>query len=262
MTPAGGGSPGDPGPDDSDVTPATRRARARAAFTRNLRALLTPDGLPEGASAELESAMGDIGRQALLRGPGRLRRLRAEVAAAPPRLIDWISSQVVDHPAVVYDLAGVEQLAARQTRSIQTAVGALQVALAAAAAGSALEGGLFLALAVDGLVGQVAAVVHGVCDWYVVGSYVVRRLRAEGLEVEVAEVRRLTNAALVSRGATVDAAALARSSELRLVRRWSANGVVDALPFGSSLGRASARAVARIDASDLAALLASLRSGG
>ena len=114
-----------------------------------------------------------------------------------------MSSQVVDHPAVVYDLAGVEQLAARQTRSIQTAVGALQVALAAAAAGSALEGGLFLALAVDGLVGQVAAVVHGVCDWYVVGSYVVRRLRAEGLEVEVAEVRRLTNAALVDRKSVV-----------------------------------------------------------
>ena len=139
-----------------------------------------PTACPPGASAELESALGDIGREALAPGPGRLRRIRAEVAAAPPRLLDWMSTQVIDHPAVVYDVAGVEELTARQTKSIQAAVGALQLALVGAASASTLEGGPVLALAIDGVVGQVAAVVHGVCDWYNTGSYLVRRLDGLG----------------------------------------------------------------------------------
>ena len=253
--------PPDPAPAGDGPAPG-RLARARAAFARALRNLLAPDGLPSGASAELESALGDIGRQALAPGPGRLRRIRAEVAAAPPRMLDWMSGQVVDHPAVVYDVAGVEELAARQTKSIQAAVGALQLALVGAASASTLEGGPVIALAIDGVVGQVAAVVHGVCDWYTTGSYLVRRLDGLGLRADVTEVRRLTNAALMSKGGEVDRRLLARSTELRLIRRWSANGLVDALPFGSSLGKASVKAVGRIDGSDLGGLLAVLRAEG
>lgn len=244
---------GPPGPS------ATRLARARAAFARGLRGLLAPDGLPSGATAELESAFGDIGRQAMASGPGRIRRVRAQVGAAPPRLLDWMSTQVVEHPAVVYDVAGVEALSGRQTKSIQTAVGGLQLALVAAAAASTLEGGPFLAVAIDGVVGQVAAVVHGVCDWYDTGSYLVRRLDQEGLVADVAEVRRLTNAALMSKGKDVDERMLARSTEFRLIRRWAGNGLVDALPFGSSLGKAAVHAAGRVDHSDLARLLATLR---
>jgi len=248
-------------PGSGDVpAPRPRLARARAAFSRGLRTLLAPDGLPKGASVELEAALGDIGREALTPGPGRLRRVRAEVAAAPPRMLDWMSTQVIEHPAVVYDVAGVEALSSRQTKSIQTAVGALQLALVAAASASTLEGGPFLALAIDGVVGQVAAVVHGVCDWYNAGSYVVRRLHGEGLGADVGEIRRLTNAALMSRGKVVDERMLARSTEFRLIRRWSGNGLVDALPFGSSLGKASVRAAERIDRTDLAGLLAVLRA--
>lgn len=259
----------DPSPDqapdgrsDGDPTPGPGRprlARARAAFTGGLRNLLTPDGLPAGASAQLESALGDIGRQVLAGGPGRLRRVRAEVAAAPPRMLDWMSTQVVDHPAVLYDVEGVEALASRQSRSIGTAVGALQLALLGAAAGSSLEGGPFLAVAIDGVVGQVAAVVHGVCDWYDTGSYLVRRLDHQGVVVDVGEVRRLTNAALMSKGTTVDERMLARSTEFRLIRRWAGHGLVDALPFGSSLGKASVRAAERIDRTDLEHLVAALR---
>ena len=239
--------------------PRPRLARAREGFSRGLRSLLAPDGLPTGASAELESAFGDIGREVLTAGPGRLRRVRAQVAAAPPKLLDWMSAQVVDHPAVVYDVAGVEALASRQTKSIGTAVGALQLALVGAAAASTLEGGPFLAIAIDGVVGQVAAVVHGLCDWYNTGSYLVRRLDQEGLVADVGEVRRLTNAALMSKGRTVDERMLARSTEFRLVRRWAGNGLVDALPFGSSLGKVSVRAAERIDRTDLARVLAALR---
>ena len=245
----------------SDAAPRPRLARARAAFARGLRTLLSPDGLPTGASVELEAALGDIGRQALAPGPGRLRRIRAEVAAAPPRLLDWMSTQVVDHPAVLYDVAGVEEISARQNRSIGTAVGALQLALLGAASASTLEGGPILAIAIDGVVGQVAAVVHGVCDWYNTGSFLVRRLDELGLAVEVGEVRRLTNAALMSKGKSVDERMLARSTELRLIRRWSGHGLVDALPFGSSLGKASVRAVERIDHTDLARLITVLRAG-
>ncbi len=235
-------------------------ARARARFALALRSLLRPEGLPPEASAQLERAFGGIGREALTAGPGRIGRVRAQVAAAPPRLLDWMSGQVVEHPAVLYDRAGVETLAARQTRSIATAVGALQLALVAVASASTLEGGPVLALAIDGVVGQVASVVHGCCDWYNTGSYLVRRLRASGIAVDRAEVRRLTNAALMSRGKAVDERTLARSTELRLVRSWVGRGIVDALPFGSSLGRASVRAVERIDGSDLAALAGMLRT--
>jgi hypothetical protein len=175
-------------------------------------------------------------------------------------LLDWMSGQVVDHPAVLYDREGVELLAARQTRSIATAVGALQLALVGAAAASTLEGGPVLALAIDGGVGQVASVVHGFCDWYNTGSYLVRRLRQAGIAVDRAEVRRLTNAALMSKGHTIEERALDRSTELRLVRSWVGRGLVDALPFGSSLGRASLRATGRIDETDLAALVHALRT--
>ena len=58
----------------------------------------------------------------------------------------------------------------------------------------------------------------------------------------------------------MDQRALARSTELRLVRSWVGRGVVDALPFGSSLGRASVRAADRIDRTDLSALVQELRS--
>lgn len=264
------GPPPDPdaygaGPDATgDPTAASTRprlARARAAFSRGVQNLLTPDGLPAGASLQLEKALGAIGREAITAGPGRLRRVRAQVAAAPPKLLDWMSTQVIDRPAVLYDVEGMEALANRQTRSIQTAVGALQLALLGAAAGSTLEGGPFLAVAIDGVVGQVAAVVHGVCDWYNTGSYLVRRLERLELVADVSEVRRLTNAALMSRGRVVDERMLARSTEFRLVRKWAGNGLVDALPFGSSLGKASVRAAERIDHTDLEDLLAAMRFG-
>ncbi len=229
--------------------------------TQALRSLLRPEGLPPGASTELEAAFGDIGREALAAGPGRLRRVRAAVREAPPSLLDWMSAQVVEHPAVLQDRIDVEDLSARQSRSISTAVGAMQLALVAAASASTLEGGPVLAVAIDGLVGQVASIVHGLCDWYNTGSYLVRQLDVLGVTVDAGEVRRLTNATLMSKGRTVDERLLPRSTELRLVRRWIGHGLVDALPFGSSLGKASARAAERIDRTDLTRLVAALRGG-
>ena len=259
-----GGPSETPDPPDAGArrgpAPHPRLDRARAAFTRAVRTLLAPDGLPRGASVELEKALGAIGREAFTSGPARVRRIRAQMAAAPPRLLDWMSAQVVVHPAVVYDVAGVEALASRQTKSISAAMGAMQLALIAAASASTLEGGPILALAIDGAVGQVAAMVHGVCDWYNTGSYVVRRLDPLGLRADVGEIRRITNAALMSKGKVIDERMLARSTEVRLIRRWSGNGLVDALPFGSSLGKASRRAAERIDGSDLARVLDVLRA--
>ncbi len=242
------------------MTLRPRLARPRAAFARALRTLLAPEGLPPEAAAELEAAFGSIGREAISGGPGRVGRVRAQVRAAPPRLLDWMSGQVVDHPAVLYDREGVDLLAARQNRSISTAVGGLQLALVAAAAASTLEGGPVLALATDGAVGQVASVVHGLCDWYNTGSYVVRRLRGAGISVDRGEVRRLTNAALVSKGRSIDERSLGRSTELRLVRHWVGRGFIDALPFAVRVGRASQRATERVEHSDLTRLVAVIRA--
>ncbi len=204
--------------------------------------------------------MGGIGREVVAGGPGRIRRAREQVRAAPPRLLDWMSGQVLEHPAVLYDREGVELLASRQARSISTAVGALQVALVGAAAASTFEGGPVLALAIDGVVGQVASIVHGCCDWYNTASYLVRALRQQSITVGPAEIRRLTNAALMSRGPVVDERALTRSTELRLFRSWVGRGLVDALPFGSHLGRASVKATDRVDRSDLHGLVDALRT--
>jgi hypothetical protein len=252
------------GPEPSSPVPkggaTSRLARARASFAQAARSLLRPEGLPAEAAAQLEAAFGRVGREVITAGPGRLRRVRAQIRAAPPRLLDWMSGQVLEHPAVLYDHEGVELLASRQTRSIATAMGALQLALVAAAAASTLEGGPLLALAIDGAVGQMASVVHGFCDWYNTGSYLVRRLNEADIAVDRAEVRRLTNAALMSRGKAVDPRALDRSTELRLIRSWVGRGLVDALPFGSTLGRASPRAAARIDHSDLAELVRTIRA--
>jgi len=225
-------------------------------------ALLRPEGLPPGAAAELEAAFGSIGREALSGRPGRIRRVRAQVRAAPPRLLDWMSGQVVDHPAVLYDQKGVEMLASSQSRSIGAAMGALQLALVSAAAASTFEGGPVLAVAIDGAVGQVASVVHGCCAWYNTGSYLVRRLQALDISVDRAEVRRMTNAALVSKGTSIDARTLTDATELRLIRGWIGRGLVEALPFGSTLGRASLKAAIRIDGTDLEELVRAVRAVG
>jgi hypothetical protein len=257
--------PSDPADDGAATAPSGRLgaafARARTASTAAFGSLLRPDGLPAEAAAQLEAVFGRMGTEIFSGGRGRLRRARDQIRSAPPRLLDWMSGQVLDHPADVEDRAAVEALAARQGRSIATAMGGLQLALVGAAAASTLEGGPVLALAIDGGVGQVASVVHGFCDWYNTGSYLVRRLDAAAIAVDAAEVRRLTNAALMSRGRTVDEAALARSTELRLVRGWVGRGLVDALPFGSTLGRASPRAAERIDRTDLGQLVRALRAG-
>ena len=235
------------GPDPGQPAPApptgraSRLARARARLSLAIRALLHPEGLPSEAAAQLEAAFGSVGRALISGGPGRV-------------------GQVLDHPAALYDHEGVELLAARQGRSIATAMGALQLALVAAAAASTLEGGPVLALAIDGAIGQVASVVHGFCDWYNTGSYLARRLAEQGIRVDRSEVRRLTNAALMSRGKTIDQRALGRATELRLIRGWVGRGLVDALPFGSTLGRASPRAAARIDASDIPGLVTRMRA--
>jgi hypothetical protein len=257
------GAPPDPWSGADPTRPparVSRLARARASFAQALKSLLRPDGLPAEAAAQLEAALGSVGREVFSGGRGYLLRVRTQVRAAPPRLLDWMSGQVLEHPAILYDREGVELLASRQGRSISAAVGGLQLALVAAAAASTLEGGPVLALAIDGVVGQVASVVHGLCDWYNTGSYLVRRLNASGITVDRSEVRRLTNAALMSRGKTIDERALARSTELRLVRSWIGRGLIDALPFGSSLGRASLRATGRIEESDLGVLVQLIRS--
>jgi hypothetical protein len=240
--------------------PNSKLTRARAGFIQAFKRLLHPEGLPADAAAQLEAVFGRLGREAFSGGPGRLARAREQIRAAPPRLLDWMSGRVLEHPAVLYDTEGVELLASRQARSIATTMGTVQLALVAAAAASTLEGGPILALAIDGAVGQMASVVHGFCDWYNTGSFLVRRLNEAGIDVDRAEVRRLTNAALMSRGKVVDQRALARSTELRLVRSWVGRGLVDALPFGSTLGRASVRAAARIDGSDLEQLVRMIRA--
>ena len=238
---------------------ASRLGRMRGAATSAFRSLLAPAGLPGDASRQLETTLGGVVDEALSSGPGRLRRVKARMAGAPDELLTWASTYVLDHPLPVLDGDDVAELSARQTKYISAAVGGLQIALVAATAAT-FESTLVPALAVDAVVGQVAALVHGFADWTTTASFLVRRLRAEGLDVTSAELRRLTTAALVSRGKVIDPGMLPVSTEGRLVRRWAGSGLVDALPFGSSLGRASVKAAGRIEASDLRVLLAQLRS--
>jgi hypothetical protein len=246
------------GPGESEHR-AGRLRRTREAATSALGALLHPAGLPPDASRQLEAALGGVVDEALASGPGRLRRVRARLVGAPDELITWASARMLDRPQPVHVRQDVVEAAERHTRHIATAVGTLQVALVAASAAT-FEATLLPALAVDAVVGQVAALVHGFSDWMTTASFLVRQVRAQGMDLTPDELRRLTNAALVGRGRDIDAELLSVATERRLVRRWVGNGLVDALPFGSSLGKASVKAADRIEASDLGALLAVLRS--
>lgn len=134
MSEASPGPPGDPSAPGVPDRAGTRRDRLRAVVAAGLRALVRPEGLPPEAAAELEAVFVDVGREALAPGPAHLHRVRAQVRAAPPRLLDWMSGQVLDHPAVLYDVEGVELLAARQAKSIGAAMSGLQLSLVAAAA--------------------------------------------------------------------------------------------------------------------------------
>ena len=177
-------------------------------------------------------------------GPGRLRRVRAEVAAAPPRLLDWMSTQVVEHPAVVYDVAGVEELAARQTKSIADrgrgpAAGPGGRGRRLHPGGRPVPGPGHRRGGGPGGGRRPRACATGTTPgptWCAGSTHL-------GLAADVAEVRRLTNAALMSKGdgrGRADARPLHRAPAGPAVGR--ATALVDALPFGSSLGRASVKA--------------------
>lgn len=209
-------------------------------------------------AGEIERTFAGLSHEFAAGGRGRVRRIATAVRDAPPLLLDRLSTLVVEHPGVAYDRAGVEELCTRQTKSIATAVGALQLALVTGAAATTLEGGPVLALGIDVAVGQVAAVVAGACDWYAVASYLVHQLAREGVVLQPGEIRTLTNAALVSRRGPILPDSLNQATELRLLRQWVGRGMVDALPFGSRLGRGAPRAIDRIEASDLPQLAAAL----
>ncbi len=234
-------------------------ANVKARLSAALAPLLRPDGMPAALGDQLESVLGGIVNVATTSGPGRLRRVRRAMADAPGRMLDWMSAQVLENPASVFDRRQVEETLDRQSRGVASAMGVLQLALAAASTATVAEGGPLVAIGIDGAVGQVAALANGVGNWHTIGSYLVHRLRAEGLVVTPKEIRRLTNAALMSKGADIDVAALASSSELRLVRRWMTRGVVDALPMGARFTSATVKVVDRIDRSDLAHLVGALR---
>ncbi len=247
--------------DGDEVGRIRRRDVARQQIARPFKALLQPAGVPDSVSEELEETLAGVRRELGTSGPGRLRRVGVQLRDAPPQLLERLSRLVVEHPGVVYDRQGVEELAERQSRSISAAVGALQLALITGAAATTLEGGPLLALGIDAAVGQVAAVVTGACDWYTVASYLVHRLASEGLLVEPREIRALTTAALMTKRGAIQPEALGRSTELKLLRGWVGHGVIDALPMGARLGRSAVRAVDRIDESELPRLMEALRAG-
>ena len=244
-----GADPGGDGP----TGPAGRLARARAAFARSLRNLLAPDGLRRAPRPSWRRPSATSVARRWPRDPGGSGGSGPRWRPPRPGCSTGCPTQVIDHPAVVYDVAGVEELV----------VPADQVDPGRGGGPPAGAGGGGVRLDPGGGPGDrpghrrrgrpggrrgprgVRLVQRPAPTWSADST-------PSGIRADVAEVRRLTNAALMSKGRSIDERMLARSTELRLIRRWSGNGLVDALPFGSSLGKASVKAVGRIDRSDLA----------
>ncbi|HEY2427428.1 MAG TPA: hypothetical protein VGI06_00750 [Acidimicrobiales bacterium] len=210
----------------------------------------------EAGAAALESAR-ELREAA--RRPWRVRATRRAIGVAVVRGLDRMASVVASSPAPIEDIDTLDQYAGRTRHGVTAALTVVQGTLFAGAAATDGGGGP-PAVVLDAGVAQVASVLTGLAEWYFVGSYTVFLLRRAQLSAEPHELRRIVNAAMLSRFETIDPDLLDPGAEGRLILRWIGRGVADVVPLVSGLPTQRVRrAGRRLEGSDLGALLASLR---
>jgi len=224
------------------------RGRVRELFDRQVERLVPAEGLDGEVRRLLAKTASELG--AAFHKPWRLRSTRAALAGGARRGLDRMATVVVRLPAPIEDLATLDQRAGQVRRGVLAALTAAQGLLATSAA--ATEGvGAPPALAVDAAVAQVASVLTGLAEWYLLGSYAVALMRQAGVDPEDRDLRAVVNAALLSRDPAVGNTAAVGDAEARIIARWAGRGLLEAVPLASAYPtRRVRRAGERLEATD------------
>jgi len=212
------------------------------------------EGEAGGAVAESARELGAAARR-----PWQVRATRQSVVAATVRGLDRMAGVVISAPAPIDDLDTLDQYASRTRHGVTAALAAVQATLAAGTVGTEGAGGP-PSVVLDAGAAQVASVLTGLAEWYFLGSFASRLMRRKGIAVDPDHLRRIVNAAMLSRGETVDPRHLEPRAEGRLILRWVGRGVLDIVPLVSGFPTQRVRrAGERLQRTDLAAITAGLR---
>jgi hypothetical protein len=192
------------------------------------------------------------------RRPWNLRATKRSIAATATRGLDRLAGIVINAPASIDDLDGLDQRATHLRQGVSAALTAIQGTLATGTVASDGLGGP-PAVAIDAVVAQAASLLTGLAEWYLVGSYAAWLMNGVGLDPEPRSIRRVVNAALLSRHDSIEARFLEPHVEGRLIFRWITRGVANAVPFLSGYPTQRVRkAGRRLQKADLVAIVASL----
>jgi hypothetical protein len=251
---------GDLGGDPRDKD-SPRRARLRHRLHtfvdhQQLR-LARSTGLQGEAGAALAESVRELAEAT--RRPWKLPATKRSIAATATRGLDRLAGIVINAPASIDDLDTLDQRASNVRHGVSAALTAIQGTLATGTVASDGLGGP-PAVAIDAVVAQAASLLTGLAEWYLVGSYAAWLMNGVGLDPEPRSIRRVVNAALLSRHDTIEAHFLEPHAEGRLILRWMARGVADAVPFLSGYPTQRVRkAGRRLQNADLVAIVASLK---
>jgi hypothetical protein len=216
----------------------------RALLDRQMERMVGALGVEREARQALAQTATEV--TAALLQPWRRGSARAAVSDATHRGLDRIATLVARVPAPVHDLATLEQRAAQVRRGVSTALTLFQGLLVTSTAATDGVSGP-PAIVVDAGIAQVASVMTGLAEWYLVGSYAARLMRGAGIKPEGHDLRPIVNAVLLSRDATL----AVPEAEGRLVARWIGRGAVEAVPFLSAYpSQRVRRAGERLEATD------------
>ncbi len=214
------------------------QGRVRVLLDRQVEKLVAAVGAEGEARRALVKTAAEVG--AAVRTPWRIRSTRSAVTDAARRGLDAMAGVVARHPAPIDDVAALEQRASEVRRGVAAALIAVQGVLVTTTAATDGLGGP-PSLVVDAGIAQVAAVLTGLAEWYLVGSYAVALMRRAGIEPEGHHLRPIVNAALLSGARTLDTHLAVAEAEGRLIGRWIGRGVLDAVPFVSAYPNGRAR---------------------
>jgi len=236
----------------------TRRAqlssRLRTFTDQQLSRLARSTGLRGEAGAAIIETMREFQRG--LRLSWRLTDIRAQVSAAASRGLDRMSGIVARVPMSIPDVDTLDHEAGVVRHGVFLVLSSIQGLLAVTTASTEGAGGP-PSIVIDAAVAQVASLITGLAEWYLVGSYAMKLLEDLGVKADPATLRLIVNATLLSRSEhSIDERFLGPGAERRLIVRWVGRGVVEALPVVSGFpSRRVRRAGTRLEQTDLRALI-------
>jgi hypothetical protein len=246
---------------DRPLRSSLKRIRSQAGEGFN--GLARSVGLPDDITAVIGDAVRDLGQATGWRGGFRspVKSTRAVVDHA----LDRTAGLCLTSRVAIESSQELDRRSGLARKGVAAGGGRLLRWLAAAGVATAVgTDGLSLpaVVALDVILGQVLSMIEGISEWYLVGVYTAWLLRQAGIEPDPRTLRRIVDAALLSRGGkSLDGTVLDPVAERRLVTRWIWSGTLDALPGLSWFGGRSVRHAGHcLERTDLVALHARIVS--